>query len=328
MLKRILVPLDGSGVSASALPHALAVAESFDGQLRLLGVVSAATRDKASITDPVEWRFRRTKALNYFGRIAAVIRAQGFEVDSQLVEGEPAGEIVTAAHNWPADLLVMSAHGSGDSGLSSLGDTTARVMKRVGNSVLIVPAGSPEDTLPRPIRYQKIMVPLDGSPGDDTTLGSVTAFAKADPLEVLLAHVVPVPEMLHSAIPLNAEDLSMREHVTARNRRLAEAHLNRCERLVRRPGLTCRTLLKQSTRIRRTLNDIVEEEAPDLVLMNAHGHGSMGERPIWPYGSVTEHFLAHGQAPMLVHQDECVTAQLRSEGGPTVRRSLNWAPLH
>ncbi len=221
MFQRVLVPLDGSDESASALPHAMAAARSLGAEIRLFHVLSSAPAGETTITDPVQWRFRRAKAAGYLARLEDQLRRQGHRVEREIAEGEPAGEIQTAVRRWPADLLVMSSYGGGGSRGAPHGSTTLKVLGAVGTSVLVVPGRGSREAELHPVRYRKIMVPLDCSPGAEAALGLAAALTGEGPAEILIAHVVPVPELIHGATPLDSRDLQMREQIVARNRRIS-----------------------------------------------------------------------------------------------------------
>ncbi|MFV1960061.1 MAG: universal stress protein [Planctomycetota bacterium] len=330
MLQRILVPLDGSVFADQALPHALAVARALDGRLLLLHVLEATPEDHAAIVDPVDWRFRRTRARRKLERTADDLGADGFTVETRLAEGLAADEIVQAARDWPADLLVLTSYGRRGCRPGPQGSTTTKVVAQGRTSVLVVPpASSPAlEALARPATYRRILVALDGSPPGDAALGLAHALARPGPAEILLAHVVPVPELIHGATPLAGGDILMREEVVSRNRRQAEAYLDRCARICRRPGLSCRVLLGQSTRVHHTLAGMIQDEQPDLVLLSAHGQGSEAAPPTCPYGVVSGHVLAWAGVPRLVVQDPstAVAAVPAAAIGHAVRQPLNWAP--
>ncbi len=329
MLHRILVPLDGSVFSSQALPYALAVARALGSRLCLLHVLEAAPEEHAAIVDPLNWRFRRRHAHHRLERTVEAVQAQGFQVESRLTEGEAADEIIAVARDWPADLLVVSSFGQHGRRPAPQGGTTAQVVARGLTSVLVVPPRPSDpsgETSVHEATYRKILVPLDGSPLGDAAVGLAHTLAGKGPAEILLAHAVPVPELIHGPTPLVAGDLLMREEVVSRNRRQAESYLERCARLCRRPGLTCRILLGQSTRVHHTLLGMIQDEQPDLVLLSAHGQGSEAEPPACPYGVVSGHLLAWCGAPRLVLQDASMATVAVADAVGAVRQPMNWAP--
>ena len=59
-------------------------------------------------------------------------------VDEIVAEGEPAREILRAAEDWHADLIVLGTHGRGTLGRLLLGSTADTVFRHAPCPVLIV----------------------------------------------------------------------------------------------------------------------------------------------------------------------------------------------
>ncbi|MFW6139240.1 MAG: universal stress protein [Spirochaetota bacterium] len=117
MYKTILVPLDGSKFSESALGHASAVAQGCQAEKVVLfravepiivDVKDYIGADKARETE----QKREADAQNYLDSIAVDLKKQGIPVETELVvDGEPAEKIVEYIKNKKVDLVIMSTHG-------------------------------------------------------------------------------------------------------------------------------------------------------------------------------------------------------------------------
>ena len=79
MFHRILVPLDGSVASEAALPHSLAIADSYDCELCLVRVVQPG-RAGGIRHDAVEWRLDRANAERYLERWVQLLSDKGRRV--------------------------------------------------------------------------------------------------------------------------------------------------------------------------------------------------------------------------------------------------------
>lgn len=66
--------------------------------------------------------------------------------------------------------------------------------------------------------------------------------ARALGAELLLTHVVPVPELTQTG-PLEAEDLKLRELIVERNKRVAQAYIERLRGYATEQGLRVRALM-------------------------------------------------------------------------------------
>jgi nucleotide-binding universal stress UspA family protein len=141
MYAGILVPLDGSPFSECAIPHAKMVASGSGAEIMLLkAVINPLTRiPEISLPDEpglMEGIIEDAKA--YLEHVAAGLRAEGYRVRCDVVEGEPEDVILGYAHREGVDLVVMGTHGR--SGLSRMlmGSVAEKVMHATRRPVMLV----------------------------------------------------------------------------------------------------------------------------------------------------------------------------------------------
>jgi manganese transport protein len=134
--RRILVPLDHSGLDRAAIAHAAALAAQHKATLYLLHVEEGVTSQvygALSSTAEVEAGQR------YLDEIAGSLRAQGMEVETQVFHASsPKTEIVRYAGEIKPDLLIMGAHGHHRFKDLIFGDTINPVRHAVDAPILIV----------------------------------------------------------------------------------------------------------------------------------------------------------------------------------------------
>jgi nucleotide-binding universal stress UspA family protein len=142
MYKRILLPLDGSGLAEQALPHAIAQAERFQAELVLLSVLETLANPPEMWRPAVSQLEEQTKALarEYLQHVAARVREHGISVRVVTIEGRPHVAIVQLAEVEQVDLIVMCTRGQ--SGLSRwlMGSVADRVVRGASVPVLLVRA--------------------------------------------------------------------------------------------------------------------------------------------------------------------------------------------
>ncbi|HSJ52955.1 MAG TPA: universal stress protein, partial [Anaerolineae bacterium] len=202
MLDHILVPLDGSRLAETVLPHAVAMVQAFGSRLTLLRAVARSDQMPGSpAVDPLSWQIYKAESRAYLDEVLARLQEAGVEAERALVEGSAAEEIVEYARTEAADLIILSSHGR--SGLSewNISSVVQKVIFRAFVPVLIVRAykGSSDDITG--LRYRRLMLPLDGSPRAEYALPLATTLANAHGSALILAHVVHRPEV-PQAIPL------------------------------------------------------------------------------------------------------------------------------
>lgn len=159
--KTILVPLDGSDLSAQALPHAQAIAQGAQAKLVLsritepptefvavpAGIGTTGTGTGAGIgnvgvgvaaSDDEAHRRKLDEAQAYLERLAADLRLQKLEVAVDINTGDPATGIVDYAAANSIDLIVMSTHGRTGLGRWTYGSVTNKVLQAAPCAVLVV----------------------------------------------------------------------------------------------------------------------------------------------------------------------------------------------
>jgi len=138
-VRRILCAVDGAAPAPEVLLTAVALARSFVAELSLLNVV-APTDGGAGFGAR---RAYEAAAKSIAGFEAALRRVDMHGIAHAIVErrGKPAAEIVGAAEELGADLLIIGS--GGRTGLSRLvhGNTAEKVLRQVPCSILTVPYG-------------------------------------------------------------------------------------------------------------------------------------------------------------------------------------------
>ena len=142
--KLILCPVDFSGTSTHALETAIELAKQLNTKIHLLHVYQypAFSMPEADLATPIDISIQD----DYIKRLRKQLddlcnkySDSGIAIDSTLAEGVPYVEIVQAAKDINADLIVLGTHGR--TGLSHmlLGSVAERVVRSSTVPVLSVP---------------------------------------------------------------------------------------------------------------------------------------------------------------------------------------------
>jgi len=297
MLDHILVPLDGSRVAECVLPHAAALARAFDAHVTLLrSVAQGRATDLGQTIDPLRWRMRKTEAKSYLEDVKRRLREAKLQAEEVTLEGQAADSVIEFAHEHDVDLILLSSHGQ--SGLSrwNISSVVQKIILRAYMPVMIVRAyrAIPDDVTN--LRYEQVLVPLDGSQRAECVLPLASQLADFYNAQLLLAHAVSKPEVPHHT-PLTGEEAELVNRILEHNRLEATRYLEDLE-----AHLECDVQLRliESGGTAAALHDLVEQEDVDLVALSAHGYTSSTR---WPYGSIALNFIAYGTTPLLVIQD-------------------------
>jgi nucleotide-binding universal stress UspA family protein len=286
--------VNGSELGERVIPHALTLARAFGAPVTLLRVLECPSVNTAPF-DPMEWEIRRSEAREHLDRIVQRRRAAYESIDAELVEGHAAEQICLWVRHHDADVTVLSSHGASGPTQWRLASTAHKLVDRVPGSFMLVPAGAP------PIandlaRYQRIFVPMDGSLRAESVLPVALRLATAEQAEVILGHVVPVPELTEIG-PLDSEAVELRERLVERNERVASAYLDRLRAQLATSGAKIRTTVVRAGDVRSRLARLILDEAIDLVVLSSHGRSGRSDVP---FGSNVEYLLAHSSTPLLI----------------------------
>ena len=139
MIKKILVPIDGSETARKALEYAVDLAKQTGSTIVLLSVIDKSPYSVAQTVPSVSTPTRLLENLGDYFRQAAeayVAEAEGLckikEVASQklIKTGHPVEEIIEAAESTKVDLIVMGSHGKSALRAALLGSVTIGVIHR------------------------------------------------------------------------------------------------------------------------------------------------------------------------------------------------------
>lgn len=299
MLKKILVPLDGSALADLVLPHVRALAADNQVEITFLRVLEDGAENPLAI-DPLEWRLSKTEAQTHLDRIQESFAERGINAEAVLLEGDPALRIIEFAQQHAFDLIVLSSHG--EHGLTgwSLSSVAQKVISRARQSVMLIRAYSesnaPTHDADVRVGYRRILVPLDGSQRAEHVLPAATALAREHHADLLLAHVVVRPELIQR-MPLNAEERALADQIVERNQSHARHYFDGL-RLRLSPHPETHVLVGRD--ISAALHQFIQEHEIDLVILSAHGSSGKTHRH---YGDVAQDLISCGGVSLMIMQD-------------------------
>jgi nucleotide-binding universal stress UspA family protein len=156
-LKKILVPIDFSNISADALPYVLLLAGQFSAEVILISVVETYPIDHIlgdEVADQLREPAMRQAESDLQAMAAHLGKSTSVRPSAIVRQGTPFVEICLAAKTQGADMIVLTTHGY--TGLKHvwLGSTAERVVRHAACPVLVVRAREHEcaDGPPAPIQ--------------------------------------------------------------------------------------------------------------------------------------------------------------------------------
>jgi nucleotide-binding universal stress UspA family protein len=289
---RVLCPTDFSECSTAAVDYAAALAAAFGVPLRLLHVITPfpiVAPLAALPTDSRVWETQEHVGRELLDAEAGRIRRPGGRVETELRTGPAVHEILAAAADWHADVIVLGTHGRGGFERLVLGSVAEKVLRKAGCAVVAVPPHGAGGAAGGVVTIAHVLCAHDGSAASDA--GVAAAVALADRLGARLTLVTVVEELpggtdfsgsAYDAYRA-ARDAHARETL---DRALPPDVRVRCDVHERMPyGHPGRQIL-----------DVAAQEHPDLIVMGVQGRGAVD---LALFGSTTSHVVRHAPCPVL-----------------------------
>ena len=145
MYRKILVPLDGSALSESVLEHVIAIASGCKVPEVVLIRVSQPLDQTVTIAVDYETaseldNAHREEAVSYLEQVATGLKEKGLLVNTVVIKGKPAEEILNYAQSSGVDMIIMSSHGRSGATRWVLGSVADKVIRHSTVPVIIEPA--------------------------------------------------------------------------------------------------------------------------------------------------------------------------------------------
>ena len=189
----LLCPVDFSAASRGALRYAAAIAEHFYAALTILTVNDRFLTQAADARFGERWLERHTaQELDAFVAQALSGRtSQMAALDTRVLIGSPAAEILDVAASTHADAIVMSSHGTSGVRKLMFGSTTERVLRETTIPVIVTPAHDPGPESLEDWRnnVRALLVPVDLSQYSKHQVRLASGLAEALGVKMVLAHI-------------------------------------------------------------------------------------------------------------------------------------------
>ncbi len=318
ILKRILVPLDGSPLAESALAVAVRVAQASDGSIVLVRVIGVPTTYTPYIYGPDMAQSpslaqdlldtEQENAEKYMAEIARLDILAGIKVEPIIIPGTAGTAILNTIYEENVDLIVMSSHGETGFKRLALGSVAQHVSRHSTVPVLVLKGdGSTTSAFPDPAspsRSITALVALDGSE---------LAEASLEPAAYLVAALsAPTQGRLLLCIVANKQ-ASRDKHGTVEHmhdearkyligiaERLQGSEIVKLKLAIEwsiEDSKDVADALIQAAESGKVLESSHEFNGCDLIAIATHGRGGLQR---WMAGSVTEDMLGKTTLPMLI----------------------------
>lgn len=310
---RILIATDGSVHSETAAHTLFALKPPSDSEFFIVHVKEPPDYMVTPIVPPpyhTEW-LRVQQELQTEAEEAAsqavtaierVLASEGVTAQSMIREGHPADEIVRAADEIEADLVVVGSRGLTGSMMFLLGSVSQKVVKYARCSVLLskpaADAGRPSIT--------KVLLATDGSENAEEAARFLSSFRLPDDVEITVLNVVRQQRRLS----LSASARRVLEQARRMNIEKAE-QVVRVTRDCLAPGVRAATAVREGEPAEEILKASSEIDA-DIIVVGSKGLSGIR---LFLLGSVSQRICKYSERSVLLvkmrHAADCAP-----EGNP------------
>lgn len=290
-IANILCPVDFSEFSQRALHHAEALAHWYGARLTILQVfVNRPAMDLPPVTMSDA---DRGQIMADMKRFAGHLRPE-VPLDLRVREGTDIHrEILSEAKAIPADLLVMGSHGRSGFERLLLGSVTERVIRQAPCPTMVVPRRAADAAPDEPVRFRRILCPVDFSEGSICALRYAMSLAEEADAKLMVLHVIEVPPEV-TANPISGEfDVD-------RVRAAAEAQCRKRLQDLVPDSVPTYCTVETAVREGAAYREILKEAAnygTDLIVMGTQGRGAI-DRLV--FGSNTARVMRAAACPALI----------------------------
>jgi len=270
-MKSILIPTDYSPYADTAIETGITLAKKTGAELFLLNIFNAPPDwnriavDQQQAHPEIEGRMVESEIK--MDKLTSDKRFKGVKVTGIVRPGVIIEEIMRFAKLYKADLIVMGAHGKGESGRYFIGSHAQKVIRTSVCPVLSVK----KDFKPRAVK--KIMFAADFTENLIKTFNMLTGFIKAMGAKVELVYI-NTPSQFKETLPM--------EKAMAK---LLHAY----------PELKMKASIHNAAEVEKGILEYAEHHKIDVIAKTTHDRG---HKPGYHFG-VTEALLYKSGVPVL-----------------------------
>lgn len=316
MVRRIVVPLDGSPFGDYAIGFATAIASRAGAKIELVHVHVPHHIDGNLFTVTpymyegvldvdveLDHEILRQELENLRERALMLSRETGLDVTGRLVTGRVDTAVEHEAEEFHADLIIMATHARSGFARARLGSVADAVVRQATMPVLLV--RPPEDfTETSPVTdIRTVLIALDGSTFSEQILGPATDLARLFEANVSLMHV-EVPHGERTILGMKAGEAAIEKM-----REVSEHYLQHLATTNSELSERCRLRAVVATYPAAAIVDAARECEAGLIAMATHGRGGLTRLIL---GSTANEVLIHSPVPVLLYRPRIHAVEDRS----------------
>jgi len=288
MLKKILIPLDGSQLAENALKYALPIAGALQPEVHLLTVCELKDKEHERLCSV----YLQKIAEDYTPKL--VKAGYKGKIKKATIIGRAAEDTVKFAEEEAVDLILMLSHGRSGIMPWSAGSTATKIMERATRPVLLLRAAATNGEKVAKNPFARILLPLDGSKYGEAAIEVAKTLAGALKSEVLILRVVDTVQRVRTIGGIDR--FAYTDTQVKQLEDEAATYLRQVSQLFTDTGIKVQTILKTGDPAAEILKTS-EAENVDLVAISSHGKSGITE---WVLGSTSRKIINAGKKSLLL----------------------------
>ncbi len=312
MIRRVLIPLDGSELAEQVVPHLLRFAAPDRTELLLMTAISSSIFSllhdniKSFTSEQMAMLKKNNGACGQVYAVMQQLNETGFSVTSQFLSGVPAECILRVAEKTYVDLIAMSTHGRTGLGLALLGSVADEVVRNARPPLFLTPAKA---VVKPDLKTRIIILPLDGTPLAETAISVACQFAQNANAVIHMVRVVELSKDTKDESTTKQASTNpnyVREQPIIQQ---ATCYLERIQLRLQLAGIVSQYQVAEGEPADSIIRTAHAENA-DLIVMSTHGRAGV-ERMV--YGSVVKKVIRHAIWPLLLMRGKVPVKSSESE---------------
>lgn len=302
MFQSILVPLDGSDFSEQSIAAAEYLAAEYNAALHLVHVhvppilpgfsAEAASRFDGTSADDWDAEYRRSEVERMDRLARSIHKVPKENLEIRMLEGRVSDAIRDFAQESDVDLIVMASHGRTGLERLWLGSVTEALARQTTKPLLILRPSENGDEPKHPMKFEHILVSLDGSRESEAVLAPVRAFGHIGAKATLL-HIVS-EEFWSGGEAFPLHPVSM-EQIMDR----ADEYLNSVARRLEGDLEQVSIHVEVAPNLAKSILHVAKGLGVDLLAMSSHGYTGLRRTLL---GSVADKVLRATTLPVLLQK--------------------------
>jgi len=293
MYERILVPLDGSELAEVSLPYAEELAAKLGSGITLI-YMSRSEKDPS---------FSRRK--EYLDKVIDSTKdemkkllnkpeEEETKIESAVLVGHAAEEIVKYADKEDMGLIVIATHGRSGIKQWAMGSVASKIITATRRPIMLIRAKEASPDIREKGTINKLLLPMDGSKESESIVPHALEIATNFKSEVVLFQAISL------AYPTYTADAFA--YVTYSDQQMDAMKASALDYLDRiGSSFTEKSIeVKSDVRFGSTADEVInyaDEIGADLVAMTTHGRSGIGR---WLFGSTTVRVMKGGNTNLLL----------------------------